>query len=352
MTSPEDVPPLKPPPSFSLASPLPTKSRYSDRLESSKPLSALSESTLNHSSTVEPHSAASSRASSPDHRLSRSSLRFSRSSTLSPPGSFVDGSDDIRSIIIRGFAPVIGIYATPDTDALIQRKGFKGGFHELVRPFGEQVTGKVVIRDGIGSSRSWDDYGIRFAPLYGEKETPEPDTVSPLTRIEQVLGNELEVIDGLLGAGGPDTGPLPQSSPSLFKLFLRRLLSSSSLTPHETFLHPVACVIAISSRTPSPLESLRQLYADASHGDKRPPPWVNPEYLRYYVLVHDEDRDDIGQSTALFDQMKRHFGLHCHLLRLRSNQCVITDDDSIQFPSCEWLSAREDITGAKEQGNS
>jgi hypothetical protein len=61
--------------------------------------------------------------------------------------------------------------------------------------------------------------------------------------------------------------------------------------------------------------------------------------------VHDEDRDDISESTKLYDQMKRHFGLHCHLLRLRSNQCVVTDDDSVQVPECEWLSPSERLLG-------
>ena len=60
-------------------------------------------------------------------------------------------------------------------------------------------------------------------------------------------------------------------------------------------------------------------------------------------LVHDEEQDDISKSITLFEQMKRHFGLHCHLLRLRSSECVSSDDDSIQLPRCEWLSASEEF---------
>ncbi|KAI5281001.1 hypothetical protein KEM54_003467 [Ascosphaera aggregata] len=137
-------------------------------------------------------------------------------------------------------------------------------------------------------------------------------------------------------------GTSPFASP-IYKLFLRRLLAVNIATPHETFAHPVATVIAISSRTPAPLETLRALYAQTSTGDRQPPPWMYPDYLRYYILVHDEDHDDIAASTALFDQMKRHFGLHCHLLRLRSTQCVVTDDDSIPVPPTEFMTATEDI---------
>ena len=129
-----------------------------------------------------------------------------------------------------------------------------------------------------------------------------------------------------------------------YTLFLRRILSGLPLAPHETFAHPVACIIAISSRNSTPIEALRNLYEESSQGGRRLPIWVNNEYLRYYVLVHDEERDDISKSMALFDQMKRHFGLHCHLLRLRSSQCISSDDDSILLPRCEWVAASEELT--------
>lgn len=358
MTSPEDAPPVKPPPSFSPALPplSATKPRFSDPLQASPLIPTLSESVLNQSATTElpsrPSSIAPSRASSPGARTQQSTPRNSRSFNFSPLGSQSDGSDDIRSIIARAFSPVVAVCASPDTDALVQQKGFKGGFHELVRPFGENVPGKVLIRDGVGSSRSWDDFGIRFTKLgagYGGPGTEPP----PLAHIEQLLERHLQTADGPFDnwsrTGG--SGGRPQPSPSPFyKLFLRRLLSSTSLTPHETFAHPVSCVIAISSRTPQPLETLRQIYTYTGQGDLKPPQWVNSEYLRYYVLVHDEDRDDITHSTALYDQMKRHFGIHCHLLRLRSIQCVVSDDDSTEVPACEWLTPLQDLTSLGEKG--
>ena len=358
MTSPDDAPPVKPPPSFSPALPPPsaTKPRFSDPLQSSPLIPTLSESVLNQAATTDlpsrPSSVALSRASSPGARTRQSTPRNSRSFNFSPLGSQGEGWDDIRSIITRAFSPVVAICASPDTDALVQQKGFKGGFQELVRPFGENVPGKVLIRDGVGSSRSWDDFGVRFTRLgdgYGSPGTEPP----PLAHIEQLLERHLQSTDGPLESwtrtGGPGGRTQPLPSP-FYKLFLRRLLSSTALSPHETFAHPVSCVIAISSRTPQPLETLRQLYTYTGQGDLRPPQWVNSEYLRYYVLVHDEDRDDIAQSTALYDQMKRHFGIHCHLLRLRSIQCVVSDDDSTEVPPCEWMTPLQDLASLGEKG--
>ena len=207
--------------------------------------------------------------------------------------------------------------------------------------------GKVVVRDSAGASRAWDDFGVRFVEL-GELaeidiQRQESDLGASYGQLEELLEHYLD-----LSTDGSGTGP---SQTSLYyKLFLSRILSAHTLTTHETFLHPVACVIAISSSLPAPIDSLRHLYAQTAQGNKTLPGFVNPEYLRYYVLVHDEDQDDFAKSSALFDQMKRHFGLHCHLLRLRSDECLPGDEDSVELPRVDWLSPAEDLGKLQDRG--
>jgi hypothetical protein len=138
-----------------------------------------------------------------------------------------------------------------------------------------------------------------------------------------------------------------ESTSPYYALYLRRLLSGIPLACHESFAHPVACVMAISSRNPAPIEALQKLYRETSQGERRLPPWVDGDYLRYYILVHDEENGDIAKSMALFDQMKRNFGLHCHLLRLRSTQSAETDDDSIPLPRSDWMTAAEELADIK-----
>lgn len=356
MTSPGDAAPVKPPPSFSPGVARgASKSRYPDQRESTASLDTELAESRTGSSPTPPLSATSSELPiRTDSRTLRSSTpQLSRSSLGSPFDAQADGSDDLRSVITRSFSPTIAVYPSEDTDELVRNKGFKGGFVELIRPFGETVPGKVVIRDSVGASRAWEDYGVRFVDLKGFGRAPlgRDARDSPLTQMEEVLEKHLESSDiSLAGSIRPkDTLGLPAMSP-LCKLLFRQLLSATPPAPHETFGHPVASVIAISSRNTAPLETLRQLYAGSSTGDQRLPDWVHQEYLRYYVLVHDEERDDFAESTKLYDQMKRHFGLHCHLLRLRSSQCVVTDDDSIQVPQSEWLSPLERLSGAGEAG--
>ncbi|KAF3929274.1 hypothetical protein AA313_de0206854 [Arthrobotrys entomopaga] len=41
--------------------------------------------------------------------------------------------------------------------------------------------------------------------------------------------------------------------------------------------------------------------------------------------------------------MKRHFGLHCHLIRLRSTMCIVSDEDSVAVAKSQWLPASEEL---------
>jgi len=286
-----------------------------------------------------------------------------------------DQPEDPRSLILQAFVPHIAVSTSQDTDDLIRDKGFAQGLWQLLRPFGDHVQGKVIIRDSIGANRVYEDFAVRFMKLGDGLEHPTKisnqkttdtqglqknenlssesqyiRTGGDIEAIENVVDRHLDYAEQFPAAEPRDYlsangfSPLESNGMSPFYvLYLRRLLSGMPLVPYETFSHPVACIIAISSRNPSPIEELRRLYEEATRGEKRFPPWVNGEYLRYYVLVHDEERDDIGKSMTLFEQMKRHFGLHCHLLRLRSSHCVPTDDDSILLPTCEWMSATEEL---------
>ena len=281
-------------------------------------------------------------------------------------------SSDPRNLVLQAFVPHIAVHTSADTHELIQDKGFDGGLWELLRPFGERVQGKVNVRDSISSGKTYDDFAVRFVQLgdglegpsgaessrKGEilngKSSPSISAQSARTggdvgRIESLVdrhlthAEEYSAMDREDYLTFEDARARPDFTSPFYTLYLRRLLSGIPLAPHETFSHPVACIIAISSRNKDPIQTLRRLYDESTNGEQRLPIWVSKEYLRYYVLVHDEEQDDITKSITLFEQMKRHFGLHCHLLRLRSSHCVSSDDDSIPLPRCEWLSASEEL---------
>lgn len=292
------------------------------------------------------------------------------------PENAGDSPGEPLNLIVKAFVPHVAVCASDDTEKLISEKGFKNGLWELLRPFGERIQGKVNVRDSNGVSRATDDFSIRFTRLGENIEHPDPaisgqrrastdeknglqGAAAAAARDEAVLADVETVVDKHLSYAESSFNrsvshevlrrqglDIDTASP-YFALYVRRLLSGLPITPHETFAHPVACVIAISSRSGAPIEEFCRLYAETSQGDKKLPPWVDGEYLRYYVLVHDEENGDITKSMALFEQMKRHLGLHCHLLRLRCSQSAETDDDSIPLPRSDWMTAAEELQGIK-----
>lgn len=293
----------------------------------------------------------------------------------------VGGSNDTRDLVLRAFSPHVSVLASQDTEELIRHKGISGGLLELLRPFGEHISGKVTIRDSAGGSRSWEDFSVRFVAVKDGLENPRGSrdrrsadsgdvqqrtgqgqslqefrparlrSGGDVPQVEELVERHLTFSEEQSGPVGSDymtskdvaVTAIPGATSPFYSLYLRRLLSGLPLVPSETISHPVASVIAISSRSTSPIEELRSLYESSNAGEHRLPQWVHNEFLRYYVLIHDEDYDDITKSMVLYDQMKRHFGLHCHLLRLRSTQCVPSDDDSAKLPQCEWIAAAEEL---------
>lgn len=290
---------------------------------------------------------------------------FEPASDRDPADAAADNPGDPLNLILKAFVPHVAVYASDDTEAMMSDKGFKHGLWELLRPFGERIQGRVSIRDSTGISRPVDDFSVRFTQLGQDVEHPDSSTSTQngaqgatsrdrkiMTSVEALVERHLTFAEESY-AGGPHLGiatrqGLDIESPSPYHaLYLRRLLSGLPIAPHETFAHPVCCVVAISSRNESPIEELRRLYEETNSGARKLPPWVDGEYLRYYVLIHDEENDDITRSMGFFEQMKRHLGPHCHLLRLRSSQSVETDDDSIPLPRSDWRTAEEELTEIK-----
>lgn len=300
----------------------------------------------------------------------------SRLSGSGTPNSLPPGvSDEHRTLIQQAFVPCVAVLADAETEELIRAKGLDGGLLQLLRPFGESVPGKVTIRDSNGASKSWDDFGVRFMAVddaypdlrvdTGGQRTSSSSVRRPrrtggdVAHIEELVDRHLQYaefnrqdpVSDYVNKGSTAAQTDSTSSP-FHTLYLRRLLSGLPVVPHETFSHPVAGIIAISSRNPHPIEELRRLYNRQHDGDLRFPQWVENDFLRYYVLIHDEETGDIAKSNQTFDSMKRHFGLHCHLLRLKSQQCIPSDDDSVRLPTCEWMSAAEELAEIQKRGTS
>ncbi|VVT58766.1 uncharacterized protein SAPINGB_P006373 [Magnusiomyces paraingens] len=256
-----------------------------------------------------------------------------------------------QSLVTRALAPHIAVYASKDTENLAIELGFKS-FHDLLRPFGDKIPGRVTVRDSQGLSNSFEDFSVHFVtPPSTKKQSAAPASTSHLSPGFLPSHNRGRSIDTLFNRNinpamciydrdtlecdiAKDIGDV-QNHSQVFMDFFQKILTNTPVTPFETFSHPVAGVIAISSRNETPIETLSFLY---NQSNDLLPEYINRDYLRYYVLVHDE-QTDLAKSTALFEKMKRNFGLHCHMVRIK--RAISEDTALVKIPQTEWQTYAE-----------
>jgi trafficking protein particle complex subunit 8 len=297
---------------------------------------------------------------------SLSSLFQFTSAEIDPQYSTSDEVRSHQSIITQAFSPTVAVIASRECEEVIHEKGFTN-FLDLIRPFGDRVQGKVNIRDSQALSIPVEDFSMKFVdfqllaqsttngreehgPYAPKRTTPAYISGGDLAAIERVLEGYAEEANTEYEEGSEGSGA------GLYSYFLRKVLSGMPLSAHETFSHPVACVLAVSTRHPEPIDALLGLYNTTNNAPI--PRYIDAGFLRYYVLIHDEDKDDIDKylpitfpfslfriladatrSNTILEKMKRSLGLHCTLLRLSSTP----SKDTTPLSKSIWLSAGEEL---------
>lgn len=224
-----------------------------------------------------------------------------------------------KNLISRAFAPNVSIAVSDDVTEVCKEMDVDG-LLDLIMPFGDCINGRITVRDSQNISKSYDDFAVRFRYSL-EKQEDNNLVLFDNETLEKLLQSELE----------QNTARNDETNDNMYINFITRILSSFPVAPFETFSHPVCGVIAVSSRNEQPIENLATLYKK-SH--ENIPGYIDKDYLRYYVLIHDENGDDLDKSIALFEKMKRNFGVHCHMIRINRKE-----KDSELEPS-KWLNTR------------
>ncbi|KJA29295.1 hypothetical protein HYPSUDRAFT_176107 [Hypholoma sublateritium FD-334 SS-4] len=82
----------------------------------------------------------------------------------------------------------------------------------------------------------------------------------------------------------------------------------------ESWNHPVAVILAVSTLAPNPLAAITALHARSLQF----PTWVDTNFLRYTLIIHPHNSPlSDEEATALFNAVKKQFGLHSYLLPLK-----------------------------------
>ncbi|KAI8984692.1 ER-golgi trafficking TRAPP I complex 85 kDa subunit-domain-containing protein [Mycotypha africana] len=261
-----------------------------------------------------------------------------------PPASTMYSLD----FIAQTLSPVIAVTASDDAEALC-RLNHIPSVTDLLKPFGAPVEGrgtffytllplpednlltlllflytlmKVTPRDWQGVPIPIDQFMLRLKPIH---RLDEPNHQSVMKMMEDkmkrypnvqpqensMIRTKQDVTDDYLNT------PLDQFMPWYID-FKKTLLSLRGITEYETFDHPVATMVVISSANPDPLQTIMQLYNPNIPSFTVDRPYIHPNVLRYYVVLHDPTTTSDEQANDLFEKLKKTVGLHCYLLRINS----------------------------------
>ncbi|KAI9271539.1 ER-golgi trafficking TRAPP I complex 85 kDa subunit-domain-containing protein [Phascolomyces articulosus] len=242
-----------------------------------------------------------------------------------------------RDELARSLSPLVAVAASQDAEELCQSNHIPS-FADFMKPFGDHIEGRVSPRDWQGIPIAIDNFNVRFRPL---EKLGEPNHLAVMSVVDDYvrsrhpqhyheIKSQADVNDTYL-----DTS-LDKSMP-WYVDFRRMMLSLRGMTEHETFDHPVAIMIVISSTNPDPMGTINQLYNPNIPSFTVDRPYVDPNILRYYVLLHDPHRASETQAQETYQKMRKTLGLHCHLLRINSKArppetAHLLDDD---VPSAE-----------------
>lgn len=191
--------------------------------------------------------------------------------------------------ISRAYHPRVWVSCTPDVDNFVKSLD-SNSFLDLLQSLGPQLD-QITVRNTRAMSAKFNDFKVHFI------DTPILAPLPTISESEEVLKEG-------------------KSYEEWFETILSE--TASALAPFETWSHPVAGVLAISSKTADPLDRLQELY-DSSFEQFASLPFVNADFLRIFVVIHDEG-DNWDKTLTLFEHVKQKFGSHSAVIRLGTSQ--------------------------------
>lgn len=204
--------------------------------------------------------------------------------------------------IHRYFSPLLSILTDKGVNELLGDTNSINNLSELLSPF--DVLHNVPLRTSQLETHHAPSFHLRF---------------NELAELDSSTEELHKVVEKSAGDATVST-----NSDNIYESFLSGILKHHALVPYCTFQHPVAFILATTTKHADPVSELARLAQEVSFPDayaKRAYMNATPNYvLRYYVLVHDANDGDMDHARNLLEKAKRAHGIHCALLIINSKQ--------------------------------
>ncbi|KAE8270957.1 hypothetical protein A4X09_0g1379 [Tilletia walkeri] len=234
--------------------------------------------------------------------------------------------------IYRALCPRVVVLSSPDVAAISKDNGCED-FAQMLRPFEAQIQ-NITVRTSQLAARPCSTFPLRIDQL----SSFEDGTNSEINRHpEEVLDAVTAHISTHARRWDADVPrievkeradvrpehlqtPVEQLAP-WFADFRDLILGHRAVSEHETFGHPVAMLLAVSSMCADPMKAFAQLHEQSQQPTAYTQrPYMHLDVLRYYLILHDVSRSgkDLERSKELLDNVRTTYGLNCCILAINS----------------------------------
>ncbi|XP_073005492.1 uncharacterized protein [Typha latifolia] len=222
-------------------------------------------------------------------------------------------------LLLEEITPVVMVLTTPLVEDACQKNGLN--FIEMLLPFSLFKKIDVPVRTAADQPYRLQMFKLRL--MYAS-DIRLQNYEAAEQHLKQVVSDSSEKALPDLLSDPPQLETVLSKSesdlcPQWIQLFNKELIRTVSFSEHESFDHPVACLLVVSSKD----EQAVNRFVDLFNTDQLPSLLndgvMDPKILKHYLLLHDNQDGTPERANSILAEMRSTFGPNdCRLLCINS----------------------------------
>ncbi|XP_028777528.1 trafficking protein particle complex subunit 8 isoform X2 [Neltuma alba] len=252
----------------------------------------------------------------------------------------------LGQMLLDEITPVVMVLSTPSVEDACLKNGLS--FLQMLTPFSSFNNIDVPVRTASDQPYRLQKFKLR---LYYASDVRKPDLEVAKEHLKQVITEAGEKEFSELSSDTPEINHVlensqPGNAPSWLQIFNKELIRVVSFSDHEAFDHPVACLLAVSSKDEQPINRFIDLFNTNKLPSLLNDGVMDPKILKHYLLVHDNQDGPADRATKILTEMRNTFGTSdCALLCINSST-----DAPIKREENPWASYNSDVSPGPDLG--
>ncbi|KIK93997.1 hypothetical protein PAXRUDRAFT_480682 [Paxillus rubicundulus Ve08.2h10] len=213
-------------------------------------------------------------------------------------------------VLPSSLSPHVCILPSPDLEQLLEASSLPP-LHDILQSFSPlpQVTTRTTSLTTVPHS----SFALRFSNLVDIEDACHEEEDKRATRIIDWIG---ERINQKCAKWAEELEKLPDRDATRTPWWEElRCCAEGDHIPSKTegWNHPVSIILAVSTTAPNPLQTITTLHSRILEF----PSWVDTTHLLYTLIIHPRESPlSDEEAGALFNAVKKQYGLHAFLLPL------------------------------------